>query len=81
MTAVISKWGNSQGLRFPKDIMRDLQLHVGDKVSIFVQDNKMVIEPIKEQKKSYDIEELVSKIPKDYNAKEEFESFQGLEEW
>ena len=26
MTATISKWGNSQGLRFPKDIMKDLHL-------------------------------------------------------
>ena len=26
MTVTISKWGNSQGLRFPKDIMKDLHL-------------------------------------------------------
>lgn len=33
MTATISKWGNSQGLRFPKDIMKDLHLAIGDKVT------------------------------------------------
>jgi len=34
MTAIISKWGNSQGLRFPKDVMKDLDLSVGDKVGL-----------------------------------------------
>jgi len=34
MTATISSWGNSQGLRFPKDIMKELQLSIGDKMKI-----------------------------------------------
>lgn len=33
MTAVISSWGDSQGLRVPKDIMKQLHLSVGDKCS------------------------------------------------
>lgn len=81
MTAVISKWGNSQGLRFPKDIMKTLHLSVGDKVNIFVQNNKAIIEPIKKEKIKYDINELVAKIPKDYQAKEEIISSLGREEW
>jgi len=81
MTATISKWGNSQGLRFPKDIMKDLHLAIGDKVNIFVKDNKAVIEPIKKEKIKYDINELVSKIPQNYNPKEEFNTSVGLEEW
>ena len=35
MTATISSWGNSQGLRFPKDIMKELHLSVGDKMKVF----------------------------------------------
>ncbi|MDD3855696.1 AbrB/MazE/SpoVT family DNA-binding domain-containing protein [Sulfurimonas sp.] len=81
MTAVISKWGNSQGLRFPKDIMKTLHLSVGDEVNIFVQNNKAIIEPIKKEKIKYDINELVAKIPKDYQAKEEIISSLGREEW
>lgn len=81
MTAIISKWGNSQGLRFPKDIMKTLHLSVGDKVNIFVQNNKAIIEPIKKEKIKYDINELVAKIPKDYQAKEEIISSLGREEW
>ncbi len=81
MTATISKWGNSQGLRFPKDIMKDLHLAIGDKVNIFIENNKVVIEPIQKEKIKYDINELVSKIPKNYKAKEEMISSVGLEEW
>lgn len=81
MTAVISKWGNSQGLRVPKDIMKTLHLSVGDEVNIFVQNNKAIIEPIKKEKIKYDINELVAKIPKDYKAKEEFILSVGKEEW
>ena len=81
MTATISKWGNSQGLRFPKDIMKDLHLAIGDKVNIFVKDNKAVIEPIKKEKIHYTIEDLVSQIPADYKPTEEFTSVMAKEEW
>ncbi len=81
MTATISKWGNSQGLRFPKDIMKDLHLSIGDKVNIFIKDNKAIIEPIEKEKVKFDINELVSKIPKGYKAKEEITSVVGSEEW
>ena len=47
MTAKISKWGNSQGLRMPKDIMESLHLHVGDHLNITIIDGKVILEPIK----------------------------------
>jgi len=81
MTATISKWGNSQGVRFPKDIMKDLHLSIGDKVKIFIEDNKAIVEPIKKEKIQYNIEELVAKIPADYKPSEEFISVMGNEEW
>ncbi len=81
MTATISKWGNSQGLRFPKDIMKNLHLAIGDKVNIFIENNKVIVEPIEKEKIKYDINELVAKIPKDYKAKEEIVSTVGKEEW
>ncbi|MBK6303675.1 MAG: AbrB/MazE/SpoVT family DNA-binding domain-containing protein [Arcobacter sp.] len=34
MTVTISKWGNSQGFRIPKDILDKLNLAVGDLVNI-----------------------------------------------
>lgn len=81
MTVTISRWGNSQGLRFPKDIMKELSLSIGDKVNILVEDHKMIIEPIKEKREHYDINDLVKKIPDDYQTHEEFSTISGQEEW
>ena len=81
MTATISSWGNSQGLRFPKDIMKELQLSIGDKMKIFIEDKKLILEPIKQSREQYDINDLVKKIPKGYKAYEEFDNKVGLEEW
>ena len=81
MTATISSWGNSQGLRFPKDIMKELSLSIGDKLKVLVQDQKIILEPVKKDRVKYDINQLVSKLPKDYKAVEEFNDKVGLEQW
>ena len=81
MTTTISKWGNSQGLRVPKDVMKDLNLSVGDKVKISTENHKIIIEPIREERKTYDINDLVAKIPDDYKPYEEFGEKFGTEEW
>ena len=80
MTATISKWGNSQGLRFPKNLLKELNLSVGDKVKFIIQDKKIILEPVKKRKK-YNIKELVKKIPSDYKPYEEFNDKSGIEEW
>ncbi len=81
MTATISKWGNSQGLRFPKDILKELDLSIGDKMKFIIQNNKIILEPIKKSRKKYNINELVKQIPSNYKPYEEFNSKVGLEEW
>lgn len=81
MTAKISKWGNSQGLRMPKDIMDSLHLQVGDNVNITMLDGKVILEPIKKDILNYDLNELISKIPTDYKATEDFDTIVGKEEW
>lgn len=81
MTATISSWGNSQGLRFPKDIMKELHLSIGDKMNILVENHKIVIEPIKQTRAKYDINDLVKKLPDDYKSYEEFDNKTGVEEW
>ena len=79
MTATISKWGNSQGLRFPKDIMQEMNLKVGDIVEVETKDDTVVIKPIR--RKKIDINELVKKIPDDYKPFELFSDKAGIEEW
>ena len=81
MTTTISKWGNSQGVRLPKNIVKKLHLAIGDAVNIIVENNRVIMEPVKKEKHSYDINELVSKIPPNYKASEEITSYSGKEEW
>ena len=81
MTATISKWGNSQGLRFPKNILEELNLSIGDKVKFFIEDDKIILVPVKKSRKKYNIDDLVKKIPSDYTPYEEFKSKAGIEEW
>jgi antitoxin MazE len=81
MTAMISKWGNSQGLRVSKEIMESLHLSVGDKVDVRVEDEKIIIKPIRESKIKYDLSVLVNQIPQNYTSQEEFSSSMGREEW
>lgn len=81
MTAKISKWGNSQGLRVPKDVMENLHLHIGDSVNIIIEDGKAILEPINKEIPNYDLNELLSQVPKDYTATEEFDNSLGKEEW
>ncbi len=81
MTVTISQWGNSQGLRFPKDIMKELSLSIGDKVNILIENHKIILEPIKQKREHYDINDLVKKMPDNYRAHEEFDTISGQEEW
>lgn len=80
MQATISKWGNSQGLRFPKDVMKELHLSIGDKVRVFVENKKIILEPISEIEQ-FDIHELVQQIPADYKPLEVIDDQLGKEEW
>ena len=81
MTAVISSWGNSQGLRVPKDIMKQLHLSVGDKMNIVIENEKIILEPIKQTRIKFNINDLVKSLPSDYKVNEEFDNKTGLEEW
>ncbi|HGZ70164.1 MAG TPA: AbrB/MazE/SpoVT family DNA-binding domain-containing protein [Nitratifractor sp.] len=81
MTTTISKWGNSQGLRFPKKVMELLHLSVGDKMKVSVENGRVILEPAEHHRKKYSIDELVKKIPHDYKPYEAFNDKVGIEEW
>lgn len=65
MQAKIQKWGNSQGLRLSKNMLKDIQLEVGDEVDIAVVDSTIVIAPLKNIRGKYRLKDLVAKMPKD----------------
>ena len=82
MVTKVQKWGNSQGIRFTKAILEDAQINVGDEVSVSVQPGRIVIEPVVRVRGRYNLKELVSKIPKDYQAQEvNWGSPVGKEAW
>ena len=81
MTATISSWGNSQGVRFPKNVMKELHLSIGDKVKVLVENQKIVLEPVDKSREKYNINDLVKQLPDDYTTYEEFDNKMGREAW
>ena len=61
MHTKIQKWGNSQGLRFPKHVLEEAQIDIGDVLNVFVRDGKIIIEPLNHIKNKYNIKELIAK--------------------
>ena len=47
---IIRKWGNSQGIRLPKEIMSEMNLKQDDAIGINICDGKMIIEKINKPK-------------------------------
>lgn len=79
MQSQVKKWGNSQGLRLSQELLRQVNLAVGDEVDISVEDQKIII--VKSRRRR-SLDELLALMPADYQATEEdFGPPVGLEEW
>jgi len=70
MLTKVQKWGNSQGLRFPKTILEDAHIRVGDEVRISVHEGKIIVEPARKIRGKYSIQELVAEMPPEYQTQE-----------
>ena len=70
MVTKVQKWGNSQGLRLSRQVLADAQIGIGDEVEVTVRDGVIVVGPARRRRGKHDLQELVSRIPKDYEAKE-----------
>lgn len=70
MLGKIQKWGNSQGLRFTKALLQEAQMNVGDEVNVSVRNGQIIVELATKVRGKYDLKELVSKIPQEYQAEE-----------
>ena len=70
MITKVQKWGNSQGLRLSKDLLRDAEIEVGDSVSVTVREGALVVTPIRRVRGRLDLEQLVREIPADYETGE-----------
>jgi antitoxin MazE len=80
MAAKVQKWGNSQGLRIPKHILESADIAVGDDVEVIPQEGQIIIKKI--SKRKFDLAEMVSRMPRNYKAREvSFGKPVGREEW
>ncbi len=70
MVTRIRKWGNSQGLRLPRQVLEDAHISVGDEVDVTTRDGMIVIAPARRIRGKQSLQELVSRIPKDYKTEE-----------
>ncbi len=80
MITTIRKWGNSLGLRIPRNLAKDVQVEEGSSVQIRVGKGRLVVTPIK--RKEYSLEELVAGIkPSNLHEEIEFGAPIGREAW
>jgi antitoxin MazE len=68
MVTKVQKWGNSQGLRLARHVLKDAHISIGDNVDVTVQDGLIVISRVKYIRDKYNLKELVSRIPKGYKT-------------
>ncbi|MCL2349944.1 MAG: AbrB/MazE/SpoVT family DNA-binding domain-containing protein [Defluviitaleaceae bacterium] len=54
MLSQVSKWGNSQGVRIPKKILNIANIKVDDEVEVRVQNDSIIIMPVRHAKKTLD---------------------------
>jgi len=70
MVTKVQKWGNSQGLRITRQVLEDAGIEVGDEVDVTAQDGVILIAPVRRVRGKRSLQELVSRIPKDYRVSE-----------
>jgi len=66
----VQRWGNSQGLRLSKEVLADAGIEVGDAVDVTVRNGEVVIVPARRVRGRFDLGQLVSEIPADYEPRE-----------
>ncbi len=82
MISKVQKWGNSQGIRFPKAILKESEISVGDFIEISAKKGQITVKTKSKIKGKHDLKDLIKRIPEDYKTYEIDWGFQiGNEEW
>lgn len=77
----IDKWGNSQGIRFPKELLEKLHVKVGPILNVEYEDGRIILEPLDSPPK-YNIHDLVQNIKADDRMEEvKWGNAEGKEVW
>jgi antitoxin MazE len=82
MIAKVQKWGNSQGLRFPKDVLKKASISIGQEVDISARNGEIVVKPTMRTRGRYKLKDLVSRMPAHYKpVEEDWGKPEGREVW
>jgi antitoxin MazE len=78
MLAKVQRWGNSQGLRLSKQLLEQANIAVGEDVEIVAKEGQIILK----KTRKFDLAEMVSRMPRDYQVQEEsFGKPVGKEVW
>ncbi len=79
MTIKIARWGNSLGIRIPKQIAEQVKLNEGDEIEISIDENRLILIP---QKKKYTLEELLDGMTDEHlHSEVDWGESVGREQW
>ena len=67
----VQKWGNSQGIRLPKKILKDLGIDINDKIEISLNGEEIILKKVK---KYTSLDDLFKDYKGDY--REDFAEFE-----
>ena len=82
MVTKVQKWGNSQGLRLARQVLEEARISVGDPVDVSTRDGVIVIAPVRRVRGKQSLQELVSRIPRNYKTREvDWGKPVGKEDW
>jgi antitoxin MazE len=82
MIVKVQKWGNSQGIRLSKEILRQANILIGDELEVVTTEDQLVIKPVYKIRGKYKIEDLVAKLPANYQVEElDWGKPVGMEVW
>lgn len=82
MMTRIQKWGNSQGIRFSKEVMERAAVAVGDEVEVSVRRGEIIVKPARRIRGRYRLKDLLARMPADYApAEDDWGKPMGKEAW
>jgi antitoxin MazE len=80
MKTTVQKWGNSYAMRIPKSFIKEMGLKYRTDVELTLEDGKLVIQPIKQEKVTLD--DLLAQVTKkNLHGAEETGASMGNEAW
>jgi len=80
MVTTVQKWGNSQGLRVPKSILKKAQIGVGDEVEMSAGTGRITIRAASPIRGRYKLSELIKAYP-GKSPETDWGAPKGREEW